>query len=182
MKHKFARRFLVPCLVLGGLAVLAPSAGAVLGRTAAGNPVSVALIKGVSAASVPGSLAAQGAAQPFSSNGNLDYNGGPVLHSMTPYLIYWDPSGTLTSTTKSVITRYFTDVAHDSGGSGNVYGVDRQYTDSIRIRELPADVLERVSGDRGYAGLSVDPSVHDEAGRGLDLPHGCPAPRLKSIV
>jgi PKD repeat protein len=86
---------------------------------------------------VPGAAAARSAARrsaavhPYAANGNMDYNGGPVVHSMAPYLIYWVPSGeTFSSTTQNLITRYFTDVAHDSGLATNVYGALRQYTDS----------------------------------------------------
>jgi PKD repeat protein len=47
-----------------------------------------------------------------------------------PYVIFWDPSSGISTTTRSLIERYFTDVAHDSGLSNNVYGAMRQYWDS----------------------------------------------------
>ncbi|HET6869722.1 MAG TPA: PKD domain-containing protein [Solirubrobacteraceae bacterium] len=61
----------------------------------------------------------------------LSYQGGPVLHSSDPYLIYWAPSGeTIPSSWQSLIERYFTDVAADRGHATNVYAVARQYTDT----------------------------------------------------
>ncbi len=110
--------------------MVASSASAVIAVAPNGQRVSFLLKSGVNPTSIPGVAAAVRQAKPLSSNGNMDYNGGPVVHSMAPYIIYWDPSGTLTSTTKSLIARYFTDVAHDSGLATNVYGVLRQYTDS----------------------------------------------------
>ena len=60
----------------------------------------------------------------------LPYNGGPVLHSSRPYLIFWTPSGeSIAASSESLIERYFTDVAADSGKSCNVFGVLRQYYD-----------------------------------------------------
>ena len=60
----------------------------------------------------------------------LPYNGGPVLHSSRPYLIFWTPSGeSIAASSESLIERYFTDVAADSGKSSNVFGVLRQYYD-----------------------------------------------------
>jgi hypothetical protein len=124
-------------LVLGTLAVLAPNAGAVLihgSGTVLGQPrvLSITLMAGKTPASLPPSLLYRPKANAigFASNGNLDYNGGGVFHSQAPYLIFWDPSGAISSTTKTLIERYFADVAHDNGRSSNVYGMVRQYWDS----------------------------------------------------
>ncbi len=117
--------------MLATFALLAPSAAAVVIHRPNGRFLSAALRRGVPAASIPGSVAAQHAAVPFSSNGNLNYHSGPVLRSSDPYLIFWVPSGeTVSGTTRSLLDRYFGDVAADSGGSSNVYGVDRQFTDA----------------------------------------------------
>ncbi len=133
MRNRLACRLALACAVLGSFVVLVPNASAVVATGSNGQRASFALPQGVSPASIPGSVAAARAhaGLPLASNGNLDYHGGPVVHSMAPYLIYWVPSGeTFSSTTQNLITRYFTDVAHDSGGASNVYGVDRQFTDS----------------------------------------------------
>jgi hypothetical protein len=50
----------------------------------------------------------------FSSTGNLDYNGGPVLHSSAAYLILWDPSASgIPSGSRALLQRYLTDAAAD---------------------------------------------------------------------
>ena len=122
--------------LVSAFALLAPSAEAILihgkGRVL-GKPqvLSITPMAGVTAGSLPPSLLYRPKAQiGFASNGNLDYNGGGVFHSQDPYVIFWDPSSGISATTKSLIERYFTDVAHDNGLSSNVYGVVRQYWDS----------------------------------------------------
>jgi PKD repeat protein len=63
--------------------------------------------------------------------GALDYHGGPVLHSSAPYLIFWTPPGeNLSPHSETLMGRYLTDVAADSGRAPDVYGVGRQFTDS----------------------------------------------------
>ncbi len=57
------------------------------------------------------------------------YRGGPVMHSEKTYPIFWDPGHKLKSKTKSLISRYLKDTAHDSGKTTNVYSVLSQYTD-----------------------------------------------------
>ena len=61
---------------------------------------------------------------------NVQYQGGPVLHTTAPYVIYWDPSGGISPTSRGIINRYLTDVAADSGEADDTYGVGRQYYDS----------------------------------------------------
>ena len=56
--------------------------------------------------------------------------GGPVMHSATMHVIYWDPNKEFTSTTKGIIDGFFGDVAHDSGLPTNVFAIAGQYTDS----------------------------------------------------
>lgn len=55
---------------------------------------------------------------------------GPVMHSATTHLIYWDPDKEFTSTTKGIVDGFFGNVAHDSGLPTNVFAVAGQYTDS----------------------------------------------------
>jgi hypothetical protein len=61
---------------------------------------------------------------------NLVYHGGPVLPNSTVHEIFWDPFGQgYPAGYELEIEQYFTDVAHDSGGTDNVYSVLTQYTD-----------------------------------------------------
>jgi hypothetical protein len=61
---------------------------------------------------------------------NLTYHLGPVMHSNSTHVVYWEPSGHTTSSTyKSLIQQYLGDVAVDSGLLTNVYASDTQYTD-----------------------------------------------------
>jgi len=64
-------------------------------------------------------------------SGNLQYHRGPVELANTVYAIYWVPSGySVSSGYESLIDRFFTDVAADSGKTSNVYYSDTQYTNS----------------------------------------------------
>jgi hypothetical protein len=113
-------------------AVLATAAGtaSALVVKANGRLYGVALRHGVSASS-PSSGLALGRSQSSSGTGAVTYHGGPVLQSSAPYFIFWDPSGTgISSASRALLMRYFTDVAADSGKTSNVYAVDWQYTDS----------------------------------------------------
>ena len=79
---------------------------------------------------VSGAQAASVTSASFSWD-NLSYQGGPVMHSSDPYLIFWAPGGeTIPSPWQSLIERYFTDVAGDSTEATTVYATARQYTDS----------------------------------------------------
>ena len=61
----------------------------------------------------------------------MDYNGGPVMPSNTDYMLMWSPQGLGAYPDGFVfgISRYFTDLAHDSGGNQNVDSVGPQYND-----------------------------------------------------
>jgi PKD repeat protein len=129
------RRWAVLAAIVGvfvALGVLAPTAGAVLVKVGHRQVAGVTPIRGVNPAAIPGSYAKHSstAAKPFSLNGNLDYHNGPVLHATAPYLIFWDPSNQITGAEKSLLVRYFADLATDGGKSTNVFAVDRQYTDT----------------------------------------------------
>ncbi len=63
--------------------------------------------------------------------GQLRYHNGPVMHTNKTYAIYWVPSGySVASGYTSLVDRYFTDVAADSGKTSNVYYTATQYTDA----------------------------------------------------
>lgn len=62
--------------------------------------------------------------------GDLGYQGGPVLHSSAPYLVFWTPNGErIPVSARHLLARYLGDVAADSGRSNSVYGALRQYYD-----------------------------------------------------
>jgi PKD repeat protein len=60
----------------------------------------------------------------------LTYHGGPVMHSNTTHVIYWDPNEEFKARTKEIISAFFTSVAHDSGLASNVFAIAGQYTDT----------------------------------------------------
>ncbi|MEA2298822.1 MAG: hypothetical protein QOF77_1758 [Solirubrobacteraceae bacterium] len=63
---------------------------------------------------------------------NLDYSGGPVMHANANYTFYWEPPtapAAFPADYAAGIDRYFTDLAHDSGGDQNVESVAAQYGD-----------------------------------------------------
>jgi hypothetical protein len=75
-------------------------------------------------------VALSGPGAAAASEGNLHYRGGPVLHSSAPFLVFWTPAGeSIPARSRSLMARYFTDVAAASGRSSNVFGVLRQYHD-----------------------------------------------------
>src|SRR4051812_19962317 len=56
------------------------------------------------------------------------YHGGPVQRASAVYAIFWSPPGFAFPTGYSgLVSRYFTDVAHDSYLASNVYSVPTQY-------------------------------------------------------
>jgi len=136
-------------MVLAALAVAVPSASAVIVQLPNGKYASVLVTSGSSPAALPGfaHLAPRGAARTagVSSNGNLDYGGGPVLHSSAPYLIFWDPNGTISF--KTLLGQYFADVAADNGKATNVFAVARQYFDTAGFADYhhtfsPAQIID----------------------------------------
>jgi hypothetical protein len=80
-------------------------------------------------------LAPKAGLLPIGSLNNLQYGGGPTMHTTSQsYAIFWEPStlqsGAATSVSpayNSLITRYFQDV----GGSG-LYNIDTQYYDNVQ--------------------------------------------------
>ncbi len=62
---------------------------------------------------------------------NMDYNGGPVMPSNTDYMLMWSPGGLSAYPPGYVsgLKKWFTDLAHDSGGVQNTDSVSAQYAD-----------------------------------------------------
>jgi PKD domain len=73
---------------------------------------------------------------------------GPVMHSVTTHVIYWDPNGGFTSATKGIVDGFFSDLAHDSGRATNVFAIAGQYTDS--------------SGNAAYSATAGAPTIDSE--------------------
>src|SRR5947208_946111 len=108
------RRILIAALLsLAVAAAGASDAAAVVVRGPNGHVLGITPKKGVSPASVGTTVALR--APRTSSSGNLDYHGGPVLHSSAAYLIFWDPSNGISSSSRSLLQQYLTDAAVDSG-------------------------------------------------------------------
>ena len=69
-------------------------------------------------------------ATPQVASSQVTYHGGPVQHSSAVYAIFWaPPSFPLPAGYQTIISQYFTDVAHDSYLPSNVYGSTTQYYD-----------------------------------------------------
>jgi hypothetical protein len=123
-------------LVAGfALSLSATRAGAVVARIG-GHGYGVTPIRGVNSARLPAvkrALSAPAASPtgplPYDSGAQLVNHGGPVMHSVTTHVIYWDPSGDFTATTKGIVHKFFADVANDSGLANNVFGIAGQYKD-----------------------------------------------------
>ena len=80
---------------------------------------------------------------------NVEYNGGPVMPANTNYPVYWAPPGApeYPPEYEQGIDRYFEDLAHDSGGVGNVDSVSAQYDDAAG---------ERANYESHFGGALVD--------------------------
>jgi len=64
---------------------------------------------------------------------DVDFGGGPVMHSNRTHVIFWNPSGARLSWDagyKSLIDGFLKNVAADSHKATNVYALDGQYTDA----------------------------------------------------
>jgi PKD repeat protein len=117
------------------LSLSATPAGAVVARID-NHAYGLTPIRGVNPVRLPAvkrALAASGisATHPltFDKTSQLVNHGGPVMHSVTTHVVYWDPSGEFTATTKSIVNKFFADVANDSGLASNVFGIAGQYND-----------------------------------------------------
>jgi hypothetical protein len=58
--------------------------------------------------------------------GPMSFKGGTVMKTTNTYAIFW---GTLPSGYQTLVERFFTDIASDSGKATNIYSVIAQYTD-----------------------------------------------------
>jgi len=156
--HEWRRS--VMALMLGvGVATLAllfgaTPAAAIVAKVG-GHTYGVTPVRGVNPARLPAVKRALGALKlsatgpvPYDKAGQLVNNGGPVMHSVTTHVIYWDPGGEFTSATKSIVHAFFTDVAHDSGFPSNVFAVAGQYADSTgNAAYISTATVEKVDKD-----------------------------------
>jgi hypothetical protein len=113
-------------------AVVAKIGGHGYGITPMGGTNSAGVAGANRSASLGGAFQASGAGsfdELPQGGGQLVYHGGPVMHSNTTHVIYWDPSKEFSATTKAIVDGFFADVAHDSRLASNVFGVAAQYTD-----------------------------------------------------
>ena len=122
-------------IVLGALLALSVLPAAA-GASAKAHTAAPGHIRGVVTAhtkagrALAAKIAQRGAGIGSAGTTNLQYNGGPVMHSDANYAIYWEPSGYSTSSTyKSIVNGYFGNVAAASGAINNNYSVATQYYD-----------------------------------------------------
>jgi hypothetical protein len=64
--------------------------------------------------------------------GNMTYNGGPVLHTVRPYVVFWDPTEAtqIPASSRQVLERYLSDLANSTGTNVDTADVVRQYYDA----------------------------------------------------
>jgi hypothetical protein len=103
---------------------------------------------------------------PPEGGGPLIYNGGPVMHTVVSHVIYWDPGGEFTLTTKGIIGKFFTDVGHDSGQPSNVLAVGGQYSDTTGRAVYSASFGGAASDTNAYpaSGCSIPAGLEIDAG------------------
>ncbi len=110
---------------------LAPAAGAVLVHGPNGRLYGVLPRAGVNPAAIRGSLAHKSKLHAAADFGAVTYQGGPVLHSSDPYLVFWVPGGfTISPTSEQLIERYLADLTAAAANPTNTTGVIRQYYDT----------------------------------------------------
>lgn len=133
MRVKVAGALLVAC---AASAAAAAPAGALVANTPSG-PVGYLPLNETAAAHVGAAQAASGPHAASESKGTLlgsepqlEYHGGPVMHSHAAYVIFWKPAGySFPAGYAEGIETYLENVAADSGKPTNVYSVSAQYTD-----------------------------------------------------
>jgi hypothetical protein len=92
---------------------------------------------------------------PFGGSLLENVEDGPVMHSVTTHVIYWDPpTSQFTAESKAIISGFFTDLAHDSGQATNTWGVAAQYTDSTANAAYKST----------FAGALVDSNAYPTSG------------------
>jgi len=139
------RRVLMMLVLAGTLgvsAIAASSASAIIKQLPNHQVVSYEPLRNAAAAAP--------AANPLDiASVNQEYNGGPVMPSNTDYMLMWSPNG-LSDYPQGFtfgIARYFSDLAHDSGGNQNVDSIGPQYNDLTGAR---------VNYDVRFGGVLVD--------------------------
>lgn len=130
-----AARTLVTAAIAGAALWGASGAGATAVRTPNGRVAGITLRSGISAAAAKRLTPLRGAEGASAPDDAVQYNDGVVLHSESPFLIFWDPGGDIPAHSQVVMERYMSDVAADSGQSTDVYSVLRQYTDMTGFAE-----------------------------------------------
>jgi hypothetical protein len=153
------------------------------GRTGTARPLSVAALTGFALmAMLAGTAAAQSpqghgpirgivptaASKTLKTSGassDLIFHGGSVLNGNTVYAVYWSPSNyPISGSYENLINRYFTDVAHSTGG--NVYDAATQYGAGINGSTAVQAGSLSVSTNFGGAYIDGDPisnGCHDRA-------------------
>jgi hypothetical protein len=120
-------------------ALVAASAGAVVTRLGGHGygvaPMSASGERALVAAHRQSAPATRTSVRPFDelpTGGSLleNFEEGPVMHEVTTHVVYWDPSGQFTSTTKGIVEGFLSDVANGSGLGTNTFAIGGQYTDS----------------------------------------------------
>ena len=120
------------------------------------------------------------------SNIPVVYHGGSVMRDVTIHTIFWAPAGYRFEGSPSpgvlgyepLIQRFFTDIAHDSGGTTDVYSVLRQYgdgsgpgqysisygaaSDSISDSDLYPPASEQCPSPQGVATCVTDLELQEE--------------------
>jgi hypothetical protein len=114
------------CIVFGAFALLSPVAGAA-------TTFKPRIRGALGLVPIPG-----GPEIATGTNLPLVYHGGSVMRNVTIHTIFWAPAGYRfggppsagTLGYEQLMQRFFTDAAHDSGGSANLFSVQTQYPDS----------------------------------------------------
>lgn len=118
MSNRGTRLTIAAAIVAALALALAGPAAARVVRLAHGRAAGVQLRQVTKTASTP------------ADNGTLSPGGGPVLHAVVPYLVFWDPANQISAASRQVIERYLTDLSADTGQTDDILGVIRQYYDS----------------------------------------------------
>jgi hypothetical protein len=132
------------------------------------------------------------------TGGDLIWHGGPVMHSNTTYTIFWAPPGqSMPAGYESTINQFFADVAHDSGGSANVYSSDVQYTDATDRANyassfggtwedtgtpIPNHCAAYYTNTFKVSGCVVDLDLQTEVAHAIAVNHWTPGPTALFLV
>ncbi len=125
-------------LLAAGLALIAPTAGAVV------EPVN-----GIQYGIEPANGESSGA-----SATPMSYEGGPVVHSNNTYAVYWDPASSYPVLAQRLVSGFLKNVANEAGELSSVFGIVTQYGDSAA----------KVSGDASFRGSKVDSAPFPASG------------------